>query len=72
MSKNKAEFWQLIKKNGWLDEPTKEDKTQYMRYSFIHYWYRTEILNEYIPASNESDPFLDEPKKINTRQISLL
>jgi hypothetical protein len=71
LSKNKTEFWRMIKENGWLEQPPREDNTQYMRYGFIHFWYRREILNEYIPASNESDPFLDEPKKINTRQISL-
>ena len=72
LSKNKADFWRMIKENGWLEQPPREDNTQYMRYGFIHFWYRREILNEYIPTSNESDPFLDEPKKTNTRQISLL
>lgn len=72
LSKDKIKFWQMIKDNGWLNEPTASDKTQYMRYGFIHFWYRREILNEYIPDKTESDPFPDEPKKEKSRQIKLL
>lgn len=61
----------MIQDNDWLIQPPQEDKTQYMRYGFIHFWYRSEILNEYIPDKTESDPLDDEPKKKNSRQISL-
>jgi len=40
--------------NGWLIEPAPENKTDYMRWSFIQYWYRTEVKKEYVePIAND-------------------